>query len=177
MKKCILTLLICFSGSVSRAQPEFFHGAGVGFLMAFDNSVGASGWATMYYPKFNFPMSKATSFSAGIPLMLAFDFNSRSGGSFLFDLPLAIEFNMGYGSTDKAYRNVVGFFIGTGPAFTSIAASGISANYLNINLYTGLRMEIREKPLALRVNYGKGIGDYSEINKIGITLNYLLSYM
>jgi hypothetical protein len=143
MKKIfIATILMSFLGGSAAFAQSFMHSLGATIMFGNGKSVddGSGGSSTptiglnalTYYPRINLVESDNSSVSVGVPLSLGFQgsVNSQTGSSIVFgyDLPLAVDYNMGHKSTPE---NEAGFggYIGAGFGYTHTSVS-ISDNFL-----------------------------------------------
>lgn len=126
MSKFSLLLTVCFAlffTNLATAQTElsFSHKAGLSGYMG----PNAGGYGITYSPRLNFlPLGDAGTLSVGthIGLGISGEFNSRTGGegSFIFDLPLVVELNMGNSSHPDNENNFGGYF-GGGFGYSKLA--------------------------------------------------------
>jgi hypothetical protein len=119
MKQVILLALTCFTLSGAFAQ-TFTNGVGISvFSTQSQGSSSQISGAITYSPRINFVESESYSLSVGIPVSVGAQgsYNSQDVGNnsltFLLNLPLVINFNMGAGST-RDNQNKFGFFVGGG---------------------------------------------------------------
>lgn len=129
------------------------------------------------YPKYNFYATEKFSLSIGIPLTIAFSgsASSRTGessSSFLYDLPLMIDYNGGVMAPANRYgESRIGYFVGLG-----VGMENTDANYEYIgNGYTGTTPDY-EKAKSVGPNIHAGgvirIGSEERPRFIGIRLSY-----
>lgn len=143
MKKLFIAviLLTCLGGSAAMAQ-TFMHSLGASIMFGNGKSIddGSGGSITptiglnalTYYPRINLVESDNSSISVGIPLSLGFQgsVNSQTGSSIAFgyDLPLAVDYNIGHKST---LDNESGFggYVGAGFGYTHTSVS-VNSDFL-----------------------------------------------
>jgi hypothetical protein len=145
MKKTLIALVLMtfLTGSAALAQ-TFMHSLGGSVMFGNGKSVsdGSGGFITptiglnaiTYYPRINISESDNSSISVGIPVSLGFEgsANSETGSSLAFgyDLPLAVDFNMGHKSTldnESGFGGYVG--VGFGYTHTSVSVSSDFGDY------------------------------------------------
>ena len=140
LKKMICPLLLCcLIGSGVFAQ-RFMQSAGgtISVMSSPAPTGGVYSSVTLvlknltYYPRFNFVENPNSSISAGIPLSVGFGTFSNSDGDASFyygyDLPLAIDYNIGGGSTKEA-DGKTGGYVGAGFGYTYTNLSEPSGVY------------------------------------------------
>lgn len=174
MKKLFIIALFLGTINFTKAQ-DFSHSLGINHMILTDGFVDVGADGIHYVPRLNFELGDMTSFSLAAPVTLGFSLSSRNGSAFIFDLPVSAEFNMGRLATTDNDEGF-GMFAGGGLGFTSLSIDGSSGSFLGWNGYLGARFAISEQPLELRLNYGAGFGDWSEVSKIGIALTYTLGF-
>ncbi len=86
-----------------------------------------------YYPRYNFVENKNSSISLGMPLSVGIGLFSTTGNSdagvvFSYDLPLALDYNIGFKST-RVNPKKFGYFFGTGFGYSKTNLS--SSRYSN----------------------------------------------
>ncbi|WP_315816407.1 hypothetical protein [Paraflavitalea speifideaquila] len=109
-----LTVMLCLvlaTYSLSAQGPEFMHSFGGKYLF-YSNSDGVTGGALLYSPRVNLSSGGNNTFSVGTHLALGFSAQSGAGGSsssFILDLPLVAEYNVGFGATKDAEGGFGGY--------------------------------------------------------------------
>lgn len=175
MKKIAFSFILFFAFSFAKAQVDFSHAIGLNMSSISDGYSGLTATTGTYIPRINFGISDNASVSVVSPISLGFAADSRYGSSLWLDLPLSAEFNLGrLATTDN--DGGFGMFFGGGMAFTSVSLDGFGGSFLNVNGYLGSRFSLYERPLEVRLNYGKGLGDWSPVSKLGISLSYTLGF-
>lgn len=142
----------------TKAQVTFNHAAGGGL---YSNKYGGSP-AIFYHPRLNFVelggrrASVPATLSAGIPLGLGFNFNSRTGGGFCLDAPITVDINLGHAANPDA-DNVFGGFVGAGFGYNMMAGSDDFGGFVSKNMgpvvHGGARVMIKGRSVGLRVSY------------------------
>jgi hypothetical protein len=121
MKRMLVLAGMLFATATGFSQ-SFMHGAGLSlFVASAKDAESSANWAITYSPRFNFIEQDNLSVSVGIPISLGASgsYNSRgsySDGnslSFVANVPLIVNLNMGCGST-KENESRFGFFAGAG---------------------------------------------------------------
>lgn len=119
-----MLLAIAFMAGFSSYSQSFMHGAGVAVFVDKPKNAdaGAMGGLT-YSPRFNFLEQDEMSVSVGVPLSVGLsgsysaNYGSYEGESnslsFMLDVPLIVNLNLGCGSTQESERGF-GFFVGAG---------------------------------------------------------------
>jgi hypothetical protein len=137
-KKMICSLLLCcLIGSGVFAQ-RFMQSAGATISVMSAGAVDGYTSITLllndvtYYPRFNFVENPNSSISAGIPLSVGFGTFSDPYGDaslyYIFDAPLAIDYNIGGGSTKDA-GGKTGGYVGAGFGYTYTSLTEPSGIY------------------------------------------------
>ena len=146
----------------------------------------AAAFGVFVYPKYSFYSTEKFSISVGIPLTLAFSggasSNSRTGtessASFLYDLPLMVDFNGGVMAPANRYGDSrFGYFVGVGIGMENTTAgyayesNGYTGGYdenpkaksVGPNVHAGVVFRIgsedRPRFLGLRLSYKIGLND------------------
>lgn len=116
MKKVIVMCCLVMATGLSFGQGiEFMHSLG-GKYMLYSNTDGMTGSTIVYSPRINFSSEGNSSFSLGTHLGLGFSATSRAEGSsssFILDIPIVAEYNIGFGSTKDA-DGTFGAYAGAG---------------------------------------------------------------
>lgn len=171
-----LGISLAFSNTVTKTYSD---AGGTGVL-----TKSASAFGLFVYPKYHVYSTEKYAVSVGIPLSLAFSgsasANSRTGseggGSFMYDLPLMVDYNGGCMSPQGRYgESRIGYFAGAGLGMqngdaTSYAYAGTgNVNYdsdLKVKsvgpvIHAGgvLRIGSEERPryIGLRIAYKIGL--------------------
>jgi hypothetical protein len=138
LNKTICSLLLCCLISSGVFAQKFMQSAGL--TISVMSSKASAGYTDVtlilknvtYYPRFNVVESENTSLSAGIPLSFGFGTFSNSYGDaslyYGFDVPLAIDYNIGGGSTKDA-DGKTGGYVGAGFGYTYTSLSEPSGVY------------------------------------------------
>lgn len=176
-------LLMSFISLQAQDGPEFMHSLGGKFFF-YPNSDGFTSTAIVYSPRVNVIYGENSSLSIGTHLGLGFSLTNRAQGgsrSFVLDLPLVVEWNLGTGST-RDYTDGFGGYVGAGYGLHRVSISsdewgGNSAATLHGPVFTG----------GFRFSAGMaGVfelgGSYlidlkskeQKINPVGISLSYFL---
>jgi len=129
MKKNLLVLFLCVFAVSGAFCQSFMHGAGLNIIVATaPGGKAAVNEGLTYSPRINFIEQEDMSVSAGIPFTLGASFsynaeyNSYSGSStsssfsFMANVPLIINLNMGAGSTRET-ESRFGYFVGGGVGY------------------------------------------------------------
>lgn len=181
MKKFTIKLAIIamalFANFAAKAQIEFNHSFGFG---TYASLYSGGGYAIVYSPRLNLvELSDELSLSVGTHLGagLAGSANSRSGatGSFILDVPLLAELNLGHACSSNSS---VGFggFVGAGFGYNKMsytdnfgssdrAATGL---VLNGGIRTNL---IKEQSVTLRFSYMLASDGKGDVFGFGIAYN------
>lgn len=94
---------------------EFMHSLGGKYLF-YSNSDGLTGGALLYSPRINFSSGSNSTLSVGTHFGLGFSAQTGAGGessSFILDVPIVAEYNVGFGATKDA-EGAFGGYIGAG---------------------------------------------------------------
>jgi len=180
MKKFTIRLAIIamalFANFAAKAQVEFNHSLG-GALYASESS---SGYGIMYSPRLNvLALSDEASVSVGTHLGFGFSgsSNSQTGatGSFVLDLPLLAEINLGHANSSNSSIGFGGF-LGAGFGYHKAAyQDGIfSGNRAatGVVLNGGFRTNlIKEQSITLRISYMLASDGLGDIIGLGLTYN------
>lgn len=160
MRKISVTFMLLVLAFVKMdAQVEYHHGFGVG-LHTFEpkddptGSGGVSGYTATYQARLNVA-NIGSNVSVGVMANPAggFSGNSRTGGNFLYDLPIFAVGNFGY-FANKDSDSGVGVYAGAGFQFWGFGASGLSGTGSNPAAILGVRFNISDKPLDISGSYG-----------------------
>jgi len=115
--------------------------------------------------------------SVGTHASLGFSANSRSGGSFAFDLPVVVEANFGNKAHREADSSSLGGFFGVGYGINQMASNdefGFSeSSSAGIIINGGVRAIIRDYPLGARLSYLLNNKE-GGVNVLGLGLFYNL---
>ncbi len=147
MKKVIYIFIFCVILVTKNNAQKFMHGFGATIsnistkLSPNLNPVSSSNYynfsllqsALTYYPRYNFIENKNSSLSLGIPLSVGigvFSTTTKSDAGIVlsYDLPLAIDYNIGFKST-RVNPKKFGYFFGTGFGYSNVNLS--SSQYSN----------------------------------------------
>jgi hypothetical protein len=152
-------------------------------------SASASFYGISWYPRY----MVTNKISVGAPLTLGFSgsANSQTGSSFSFglDVPVAVDYNFGYGAAggEEESDATFGGFIGGGFGYTKSASSDAddyTTSYIDETDYSkassygpmahaGVRFPIKqgEQSITLRLSFKKGL-EKTKFNFFGGTLLY-----
>jgi len=181
MKKFTIKLAIIamalFANFAAKAQVEFNHSFGFGTYASL-NSGG--GYAILYSPRLNLvELSDEMSLSVGTHLGagLSGSANSRTGGSgsFILDVPVMAELNLGHACSANSS---VGFggFLGAGFGYNRMTYSdalgsddrAVTGLVFNGGFRTNL---IKETSVTLRVSYMLASDGKGDVFGLGLTYN------
>lgn len=152
------------------------HALGGGAVFAWDDVASAASWAAAYTPRLCVATSKYTAIHVSAPLMLGLVGNSRDGFSSAIDLPIAVEYTFGYGSTPKAYRKDFGMYFGAGAGLVGVSSYD-AVGFPHISGYAGAQFDVADYPIDLRLGYGIGLGENGKGGgKFNISASYILTY-
>jgi hypothetical protein len=191
MKKQFLLLAILFTVGSAKAQfikgdvgASIFIGAGKLSEGGFSEKLSAAFYGLSWYPRYMLN----SNISVGVPLTLGFSgsFNSRTGGtgSFGLDLPVAVDYNFGYGADGNTEDSdaTFGGFAGGGFSITKSSSSeqsafgsySTSASSYGPMAHGGVRFPIQgTRSITLMVSAKLGL-DKLKYNFFGGTLLYKL---
>jgi hypothetical protein len=170
--KSLLVVTVLMGSQVSFGQVSFSHS--LGGSLYFSESTGAP--AIMYSPRVNvLQLGDEITVSAGTHLGLGLTFNSQEGASsFALDVPIVAEINIGHGAHPDA-ESSFGGFAGIGFGISKIGSAGAFGSDYNdaagLVLNGGIRAEINQRPIGLRVSYLINSKLYYQ-NVVGIGLFY-----
>jgi len=163
------------ANSVS-AQVSFNHALG-GALYAKSFSITVNGTTytgagsapgITYAPRLNFvSLGDNATLSAGTRIGLGFSMtaNSRTGGSgsFVFDLPFLLHFNLGHACNKDSDKNF-GFFIGAGYAYNTLAEAGNGYSFGGSStgpvVDLGVRFAVKGRSFTINTSYMVGMAEY-----------------
>ncbi len=173
MKKLFLFAAVAVLTLTSvNAQMSFSHSLGGKFFTISGEGADYSSIGALYSPRLNFAeVGDNGTVSVGTHIGLAFEGNSRDGSSFVYDIPLVVEYNFGQASNNDNDSGF-GFYVGGGygihnsSSFTE-AMSGPVAS-------AGVRFVIADRPFDVNFSYLIGSGDFKDYNLIGVGLQYSL---
>jgi hypothetical protein len=184
MKKMSLVIVLSVISSIGFSQ-SFMQGAGVTiFVATVNNSDPSAVGGFTYSPRFNFAEMENMSLSVGIPLSAGISeyYNSmdpeENSLSFMLNVPLMINLNVGAGST-KENESRFGFFIGAGfgyhlGSYNFTDGYDESSSYQAKSSYgpagnAGVRIAVgnHQKNIEIRLSYLKGI-DPTNANVFGV---------
>jgi hypothetical protein len=187
MKKTATLILLFFVSAFGFSQ-SFMQGAGVAIFVAnVNNSDPAVVAGLTYSPRFNFVEMENMSVSVGVPLTVGVSgyYNSmddeNSSLSFMVNVPLMINLNVGAGSTKENERRF-GFFVGAGfgyhlGSFTTNTTDGYGDEFSSYSAKSsygpaanaGVRIAVgsHHKNIEIRLSYLKGI-DVNSVNAYGV---------
>ncbi|MDX1907448.1 MAG: hypothetical protein SF053_10480 [Bacteroidia bacterium] len=155
MKKFVFTgLCILAAVQFSYGQVSFSHSFGVAYYA----SSFAAAPGIMYSPRLNFvELNDEMTVSVGTHLGLGLVYNSQEGASsFVLDLPLVAEINVGHAANPDT-KSSFGGFAGLGFGINKIGSQGaFGADYndaAGLLFNGGIRAIIKEKPVGLRLSY------------------------
>ena len=192
MQRVRIVFFVAFAlfSTLSNGQKWEFH-HGVGASMAYSQSTYSSAIlpTTNYHPRVVMKLNRRrTSLSLGAPIgmFLNFSVNSQSGssGGFVFEAPLAFDFNFGHGALERT-RADAGGFIGLGygyyyGGFSEIIITGFgdfitsgSNSILAPYAHVGIRFQAFETNMSASVfTY---IPTSSDVQIFGVRLLYELT--
>ena len=171
----IKTLILAFVliSLKAEAQYNFCFSGGIGFTSVNKTtsdtiSDSRGGLGIHLIPRLNYPLGGRSSVSLSLPLSFGLsEAPYKSNGSMkgYFDLPIAVELNLGHKANDDT-ENAVGAFIGTGIAHTNISNV---YDFYSYNLYLGWRFfdnrGVDSRSGEMRFNFGNGLGKNSDLAK------------
>ncbi len=172
-RKFLLVVLASLSITFAKAQVEFDHSLGITALFSQNNG----GWGFTYDPRLNFAkLGDNGVLSAGTHLTLGISLSSQNpdGNSLVFDLPLMLEYNSGFGST-KDNDASFGWFGGIGYDVSSVQADDNGTNHSSGVIFNvGVRFGAKV-PLSIRASYllSSASNDPSASNVIGVGISYM----
>jgi hypothetical protein len=160
MRKITVTFMLLAIAFVKmNAQVEYHHGFGLGahaFIAKDQNtSESVSGYTFAYQARLNLAnLGSKGSLSLLTNPSFGFSGNSRTGGNFLYDLPLFAAANFGYfanNDTDSGF----GVYGGMGYQFWGFGATELgSASGNNPAAILGIRFNISDRPIDISGSYG-----------------------
>jgi hypothetical protein len=189
MKKLFFLVILFFSFSISFSQ-SFMHGAGVViFVGTVTGGVTTVNGGITYSPRINFLEMENSSLSIGIPLSAGISgdyYTDTYGGSentlsFMLDVPLILNYNIGCGSS-KENESRFGFFVGGGFGYrTSSYNENVDDGYgdtyqdgVKVSTFgpvgnAGVRIAVgrHKKNIEIKLSFMKGL-DNSSANTYGV---------
>lgn len=177
-----LVLGIVLISLKAEAQYNFCFSGGIGFTsvnkIAGDTISDSRGGLGIHLtPRLNCPLGGRSSVSLSLPLSFGLSEMAYMGTGSMkgyFDLPIAVELNLGHKANDDT-ENAVGAFIGTGIAHTNISNV---YDFFSYNLYLGWRFSenrsAEARSFEMRINFGNGFGKDSDLAKWGLAVFYIL---
>lgn len=194
-KRLILFSIFIVIISKSLLAQQFLHSAGVsGSVMraTLKGPLGRSGRFEMthihlnYFPRANFPINYYSSISAGVLLgvgagFINNNFLSVKGTYLSYDVPLVIDYNVGYKAAE-AGDDHIGFYFGMGGGYTAtqrdtLGVSSAKASSFGILARAGVRidLEIQNKTAGISMGFFHKIGMGEEKYKTS-GLNVLIDF-
>ena len=173
--------------SYTLSAQEFMHSFGGKYLF-YGNSDGVTGGVLLYSPRLNLNAEGNSTLSIGTHFGLGFNVSSRSdegGGSssFILDLPLVAEYNVGFGSTsdaDGSFGGYVGAGYGIHRASMSTAYGSGSATLHGPVFTGGLRFLIGSVgAFELGASYNLDLKTKvkeAKSNIFGISVSYIFGF-
>ncbi len=173
MKKLLLVAAIAVFGITSvSAQISFSHSLGGKLFSLSGDNADYSSIGALYSPRLNvLEVGDNGTLSIGTHIGLAFEANSREESSFVYDLPLVVEYNFGQASSNDNDGGF-GFYVGGGYGIHNSSVFGDPMKGPVAS--AGLRFTIADKPLDINFSYLIGSGDSKDYNLIGAGLQYCL---
>jgi hypothetical protein len=186
MKKIALVIALFLISLIGFSQ-SFMQGAGLTiFVATVNNSDPSVVGGFTYSPRFNFAEMENMSLSVGIPLSAGISeyYNSMDPDgnslSFMLNVPLMINLNVGAGST-KENESRLGFFVGAGFGYhLGSYNTNVTDGYDEYSSYqakssygpaanAGVRIAVgnHQKNIEIRLSYLKGI-DATNANVFGV---------
>lgn len=139
-----------------------------------------------YFPRANFPINYYSSISTGVLLgvgagFINNDFLSVKGTYLSYDIPLVIDYNVGYKAAE-AGDDHIGFYFGMGGGYTAtqrdtLGVTSFKANSFGILARAGIRIdfEIQDKTSGISIGFFHKIGMGEEKYKTS-GLNVLVDF-
>ncbi len=176
-RQFLIPLLIIIIVNTAHSQ-ELYHSGGIsGSIMraTLKGPLGKSGRFGMthlhlnYYPRVSFPVNYFTTISAGIMFgigggFINNDFLSVKGNYLSYDIPLIIDYNVGYKASEPGDDHI-GFYFGMGGGYTAtqrdtLGVTKFKANSFGILARAGIRLdlEIPEKNTGISIGFFHKIG-------------------
>jgi hypothetical protein len=134
-KLCALTLIV-FTFHQNTFSQEFMHSLGgtISVLSGTITSPGETSSLTMmqtnftYFPRYNFIENENSSVSVGAPVGIGVGIASNTYGgdagiAFSYDLPVVLDYNLGFKSTSEI-SNYFGGYFGVGFGYYHVSISG-----------------------------------------------------
>lgn len=162
-KLFVLTLVLSVISQKSFAQ-EFMHSAGatMSILSGKINSDGYKSSFSMlqtcfaYFPRYNFIEHENSSVSIGAPVDIGIGLANNTydddvGVSFAFDLPLVLDYNMGFKSTSEISNYFCGYF-GAGFGYYHVSVTG--SQYSDLMVQVMARLFVAACALVLPTKAG-----------------------
>lgn len=183
MKKQFLLFAILLTVGYAKAQfiksdvgASIFAGSGAATTTG-GTKPSALFYGASWYPRY----AINSSISVGVPLTFGFSgsANSRTGGSFSIglDLPIAVDYNFGYGADGNTEDSDAKFGGFAGGGFSYTAASSTDVGSLKSSgpmAHAGVRFPIQEtKSITVMASFKLGLGN-TKANFFGGTLLYKL---
>ncbi len=166
------------SGSIMRATLKGPLGTGGRFGMSFLQA--------NYFPRVSFPVNYFTAISVGIPFGIGAgfidnNFLSVKGTYLSYDIPLVVDYNVGYKASEPGDDHL-GFYFGLGGGYTgtkrdTLGVTGYKANSFGILARAGVRIdfELQDKTTGLSIGIFHKIGMGEEKFKTS-GLNVLIDF-
>ena len=178
IKRPFFTIIFFLFFATSAFSQELSHSGGIsGSIMraTLKGPLGKSGRFGMthlhlnYFPRLSFPLNYYSTLSAGILFgvgggFINNDFLSVKGNYLSYDIPLVIDYNVGYKASDPGDDHI-GFYFGFGGGYTAtqrdtLGVTSFKANSFGILARAGIRLdlEIPEKYTGISIGFFHKIG-------------------
>lgn len=177
-RRPLLITLIFLSIALTCRSQELMHSVGVtGSVMraTLKGPLGKSGRFGMshiqlnYFPRVSIPINYFSAISVGVPIGIGAgfidnDFLSVKGTYLSYDVPLVIDYNVGYKAAEPGDDHI-GFYFGIGGGYTAnqrdtLGVTKYKANSFGILARAGVRidLEIQNKTTGLLIGIFHKIG-------------------
>ena len=190
LKKIIAILFLSFCVHQSSFSQEFMHSLGgtISILFGTLKSPGETSSFSMaqtnftYFPRYNFIENENSSISIGAPVGVGIGLARNTDGNdagiaFAYDLPVVIDYNLGFKSTSEN-EGSFGGYLGAGFGYYHVSVSGSSYSNFNGATYGpmirgGVRIGSSKEEGALTIGlfYKKGMEE-SKLNTLGFNILY-----
>ncbi len=161
-RNVLFLLFVCIFFTFHRANSQVSTNLSVG-LGYYSDPVYVSTPGILLSPRVNLlVLDKNVTISIGTHTGLYYDTSGEKfGDGILYDFPVLIEFNAGYGARKVDYcKSNIGMFIGFGPAFNNMGKFAPFGHYNNnyegasgLTFSGGLKFKMFNVPIGIRSSY------------------------
>jgi hypothetical protein len=143
LKKILMPVIIMLAVHQNIFSQEFMHSVG-GTISVLSGTLGNPGETSSfsmmqtnftYFPRYNFIENENSSFSIGAPVgagigVVSNTYGGDAGVSFAFDVPVVLDYNLGFKATSES-SNYFGGYFGAGFGYYHVTVTG--SQYFDFN--------------------------------------------